>query len=172
MDLILWRHAEAEDGSVDMQRALTAKGQRQAAQMAAWLKRRLPATAHILVSPALRTQQTAQALALPFETVAEIAPGAGPDAVLRQALVYCSMAEVDANEGTATVLIVGHQPTLGFLAASLLVGQPTALSVRKGEALWLRLNMPRSYETTPVDRPSHADQLTATLMAAMTPALV
>jgi len=37
MQLILWRHAEDEAGS-DFVRALTRKGNRQAAQMAAWLK--------------------------------------------------------------------------------------------------------------------------------------
>ena len=44
MDLILWRHAEAEDwqpddahrGS-DLDRALTARGEKQAARMAAWM---------------------------------------------------------------------------------------------------------------------------------------
>lgn len=37
MDLILWRHAEAEDGSNDLARTLTRKGQQQTGQMAAWL---------------------------------------------------------------------------------------------------------------------------------------
>ncbi len=42
MDLILWRHAEAEKanpGSDDLTRALTAKGEKQATRMAAWLDR-------------------------------------------------------------------------------------------------------------------------------------
>ena len=34
MDLILWRHADAQDGSPDMERALTAKGLKQAELMA------------------------------------------------------------------------------------------------------------------------------------------
>ena len=45
MDLILWRHAEAEDvedGSEDLARALTPRGEKQAARMAAWLDRQLP----------------------------------------------------------------------------------------------------------------------------------
>jgi phosphohistidine phosphatase len=179
MDLILWRHAEAVDGMDDMRRVLTAKGRRQAANMAAWIQKRLPVTAHILVSPAVRTQQTAAALGLSFETVPDLAPNARPETVLKHALAYCTMAEADANEGTATVLIVGHQPTLGMLAASLMIGQPAALSLRKGEALWLRLNMPRSdvlpthtQDATPRERPHYADQLTATLLAAMSPSLL
>ena len=42
MDLILWRHADAEEGSPDDARALTGKGMQQAALMAGWLKSRLP----------------------------------------------------------------------------------------------------------------------------------
>ena len=39
MQLILWSHAEAEDeAGSDFVRALKRKGNRQAAQMAAWLK--------------------------------------------------------------------------------------------------------------------------------------
>ena len=66
MDLILWRHAEAEiaaPGQDDLQRALTPKGERQARRMAAWLNQRLAATTRVLVSPALRCRQTAEARA-------------------------------------------------------------------------------------------------------------
>ena len=34
MDLILWRHAEAEPGEPDLERALTPKGVKQARRMA------------------------------------------------------------------------------------------------------------------------------------------
>ena len=40
MDLILWRHAEAEeadDGRPDLERKLTARGERQATRVALWL---------------------------------------------------------------------------------------------------------------------------------------
>src|SRR5450756_2784577 len=62
MDLILWRHAEAEDGMPDSARELTKRGRKQAVQIGAWLKERLPADCAILVSPSMRTQQTADAL--------------------------------------------------------------------------------------------------------------
>ncbi len=42
MDLILWRHAEAEDGANDLARELTPKGVKQAARVAEWLLQRLP----------------------------------------------------------------------------------------------------------------------------------
>ena len=82
MDLILWRHAEAEDGVPDAKRKLTDKGQKQAQQMAAWLRDHLPQNTRILVSPAIRTQQTAQALDLPFETLIEVNIGANPVTIL------------------------------------------------------------------------------------------
>jgi phosphohistidine phosphatase len=43
MDLILWRHAEAEDGLPDLERRLTPRGQKHAARIAQWLLQRLPA---------------------------------------------------------------------------------------------------------------------------------
>ena len=42
MDLIIWRHAQAEEGDNDYERPLTAHGRRQATKMAAWLDRSLP----------------------------------------------------------------------------------------------------------------------------------
>ena len=59
MELILWRHAEAEMGEPDEGRALTAKGHKQAWKMAEWLDHNLPNSCKILVSPATRTVQTA-----------------------------------------------------------------------------------------------------------------
>ncbi len=45
MDLILWRHAEAEDGDAtlpDLKRRLTARGGKQAKKVAYWLHQNLP----------------------------------------------------------------------------------------------------------------------------------
>jgi len=84
MELILWRHAEAEDGSPDLERELTGKGRKQAARMADWLNPRLPPDIRILSSPASRTLQTAQALGRDYEVVPELAPGASAEEVLAQ----------------------------------------------------------------------------------------
>ena len=132
MDLILWRHAEAVDegrGVSDLERKLTAKGERQAERMADWLNHRLAASTRILVSPALRCQQTAKALGRKFRTVAELAPDAAPEAVLRAARWP------DSGEA---VLIVGHQPTLGLAAALALTGTAEPWSIKKGAAWWIR----------------------------------
>ena len=128
MDLILWRHAEAEPGEPDLGRRLTAKGIKQAERMANWLEGRLPDTCRILVSPADRAQQTALPLKRKFRIAPESAPGATVAAVLAAA------GWPDSRE---PVLIVGHQPTLGEVAAFLLSGQDAPWSVRKGAAWWL-----------------------------------
>jgi phosphohistidine phosphatase len=127
MELILWRHAEAEDGVPDGERALTRKGRKQATALAAWLKPHLPKHPRILASPATRAQQTAAALELPFATVREIGVGATAGEVLRAA---------GWPEAGGTVVVVGHQPTLGRVAAVLLAGQEADWSVKKGAAWW------------------------------------
>jgi phosphohistidine phosphatase len=128
MDLILWRHAEAEDGFPDMERALTEKGRKQAAAVGGWLAKRFPDSARILVSPAVRAQQTAAALHRRYETVAAIEPGAEAAAVL---------AAADWPDGHEVVLVVGHQPTLGAAAALLLCGQEQPFTIKKGGVVWL-----------------------------------
>ena len=128
MDLILWRHAEAEPGEPDHGRRLTSKGRKQAERMAAWLEHRLPETTRILVSPAERTQETALALGRRYRTSREVAPGASAASILAAA------GWPDARE---PVLVVGHQPTLGEVAAFLLAGEEAGWSIRKGAVWWL-----------------------------------
>jgi phosphohistidine phosphatase len=132
MDLILWRHAEAFDGdnnADDLNRALTSKGERQAARVASWLNRHLPASTRVLASPARRTQQTAAALERKFKTVETLSPSGDVDGLLH------ATRWPDAHE---PVLVVGHQPTLGLAAAYLLSGQPQPWTLRKGAVWWLR----------------------------------
>jgi phosphohistidine phosphatase len=128
MDLILWRHCEAEPGEPDLGRRLTTKGAKQAERMAEWLERHLPDTCRILVSPADRAQQTATALPRKFRTVPELAPGASVTAVL---------AAANWPDSREPVLIVGHQPTLGMVASFLLSGEERYWSMRKGAVWWL-----------------------------------
>lgn len=130
MELILWRHAEAEEAVAnlpDMKRRLTARGEKQARQMAKWLRSRLPKNTRVLVSPAERTLETAHALDLPFEIEPKIAPDAAPDALI---------AAAGWPTRNDTVVLVGHQPTLGQLASRLLLGVDGDISVRKGGLWW------------------------------------
>lgn len=127
MELILWRHAEAEDGMPDSARELTGKGLKQARAMAEWLKPRLPESTRIIASPTRRTQQTASALGNDFETVKEIGAGASAKAIL-------AAAGWPAAKGT--VVVVGHQPTLGEVAALLLSGELAGWNIKKGAVWW------------------------------------
>jgi phosphohistidine phosphatase len=132
MDLILWRHAEAvpeREDLDDLDRPLTPKGERQAQRMAEWLNHRLAHSTRILVSPALRTQQTAKALDRSFKTVKAIAPDASATAVLSVARW---------PESSEPVLVVGHQPTLGHVAALLLGEVAQSWVIKKGAVWWLR----------------------------------
>lgn len=128
MDLILWRHAEAADGTPDLARQLTAKGTKQAQDVAHWLRPRLPKHTRVIVSPAERTLQTAKALTEDFEIVRALAPGASPVAVL---------AAARWPEHKGAVLVVGHQPALGLLASMLIAGEPMPWSIKKGGVWWL-----------------------------------
>ena len=132
MDLILWRHAEAQDDAPrggDLARALTPRGEKQAARMAGWLLRHLPKDARILCSPAVRCEQTVRALGRRYSVAAGLAPGASAAQVLEL---------VQWPGGDETVLVIGHQPTLGEVVAQLLALQGGDCSVRKGAAWWLR----------------------------------
>ena len=126
MELLLWRHADTEDGMPDAGRALTKKGLKQAKQVAQWLKPRLPSGCLILASPTKRAQQTAAALDLPYTTERRIGV---------QADIADLIAASNWPERKGTVILVGHQPTLGQLAARLLSGEPSDWNIKKG-ALW------------------------------------
>ncbi|HEU0283076.1 MAG TPA: phosphohistidine phosphatase SixA [Gallionella sp.] len=126
MDLILWRHAEAADGTPDHARELTTKGIKQAEKVAAFLHRHLPDHSRVLASPAARAQQTAAAFTNRFTLAPTIAPGASAQAVLQAA---------HWPDAGGAVLVVGHQPTLGEVAAQLLGCNDYSLNIKKG-ALW------------------------------------
>src|SRR5512134_3146282 len=127
MELILWRHAEAEDGSPDHARALTEKGRKQAEHMAQFLSTRLPPHTRILVSPAVRAQQTAAALTDQFITAPNIDVGSSPQRALSTA---------GWPTAGGTVLLVGHQPWLGEVAALLMTGEADCWSIKKGAVWW------------------------------------
>ncbi|MBY0453344.1 MAG: histidine phosphatase family protein [Burkholderiaceae bacterium] len=132
MDLILWRHAEAHEGAEDfddLQRVLTPRGEKQAARMAAWLRRHLPDGLRVLASPALRTEQTVQALDRKYKLRAELLPNGTPQELLE-------LAQWPHAKGA--VLVVGHQPVLGQVAAQLLGMQAGECAIRKGSVWWLR----------------------------------
>ena len=128
MELILWRHAEAEDGEPDLARELTGKGHRQARRMARWLRAYLPKDARILCSPARRTRQTVDPLHRPYTICDAIKPGC----TARQMLEASGW-----PAGDGTVVLVGHNPAISELASLLLAGAPFPMTLRRGAAVWL-----------------------------------
>ena len=142
MDLLLWRHAEAVDGTPDLSRELSDRGFRQARRMGKWLTENRPKRLRALVSPALRTRQTATAFTDDFEIVSALGPEAGVADIL---------AASGWPDGSGACLLVGHQPTLGRLAALLLSGQEADWTIKKG-ALWWFTNRVREGETQTVLR--------------------
>lgn len=128
MDLILWRHAEAEDTEPDLTRNLTDKGRNQARSMAQWLHGFLPGQVRIVCSPANRTRQTADALGLPYDIRNDIAPGASWDDLLKA---------TGWPRGDGVVMLVGHNPAISELATRLLAGKPFPMSLCKAGVVWL-----------------------------------
>ena len=132
MDLILWRHAEAVDPDAledDLSRPLTTRGEKHAARMAQWLDRQLPEGTRILSSPALRAEQTVRALQRKYKVRDALSPGATLQDVLETA---------QWPDAKYPVLLVGHQPSLGEVAAHLLGMSAGACPIRKGAVWWLR----------------------------------
>lgn len=128
MELILWRHAEAAPGDPDSGRPLTPHGHRQAEAMARFLSPRLPAALRVIASPARRAQETVLALGRATETVEALVPGCDVPGLL---------AAAGWPDSAAAVLVVGHQPTLGEVAAQLVDGRPIAWALGTGSVCWL-----------------------------------
>jgi len=132
MNLLLWRHAEADDTVPDLERALTARGRRHAERIARWLGPQLPSRHRIVVSPARRTRQTADALTADYHLDQRLLP----DVDVTDYLAAVGWPEGLEGSG-GCVVVVGHQPMLGRLASLLLAGSELDWSVKKGSVWWL-----------------------------------
>jgi len=128
MDIILWRHADAEAGADDLARRLTPKGHAQAAAVARWLRRHLPPEFVVLASPARRAQQTAEALHAAILTEARLAPGASVRAIVESA---------HKHRDRRLAIVVGHQPDLGRAAAHLVAHAHAEWAIEKGALWWI-----------------------------------
>lgn len=129
MDLILWRHAEAEDGEPDAKRALTSKGARHASRVGSWLNGQLPEQCRVLVSPAVRCRQTADGLGRRYTVHEALNTDTTPEAILEA----CGW-----PNHRFPALLVGHQPQLGELAALILAGARQPWKIRKAGVMWIK----------------------------------
>jgi phosphohistidine phosphatase len=136
MDLLIWRHAQAEnldpkvsDAASDLARPLTPRGEHQAERVAAWIEPRLPKGSRILSSPALRCESTVAYLGRKYKLQDELAPSGTSDDIL-QLLKW--------PDTRLPTVLVGHQPALGELIARLIGAESQKSSVRKGALWWLQ----------------------------------
>lgn len=118
----LLRHAEAEDVSPtgkDADRRLTEEAKKRMRSVAKAIAKLDPGYEAVLVSPLVRARQTAEPVAAacgfqrPFTETKNLVPNADPVQVLHEL----------ARLGSASVLLVGHQPHFGRLVGLLLTGR-------------------------------------------------
>ena len=121
--LVLIRHARAANAAVDRDRPLTADGEQHAAAIGAWLEQAGVLPDLVLVSPALRAQQTWQAAASSLTSP--------PDVSVEERIYDNTVDDLlaviaDAPDHLATLVVVGHNPSVGEFAAALDDGEGDA----------------------------------------------
>ncbi len=170
-NIILWRHAEAELADIastideDILRNLTPKGKQQAKLGARWLQKHLPKKLMLISSPALRALQTAEALKYYINVDARFKPTADLSDIL------IALNHIDAT--SRNLLIVGHQPWLGDLAAYLIGYADAELNIKKGAIWWLRQSSDNDFR--PKEKPEITSHLTAgsfNILTVQTPSLL
>ncbi len=149
MILYVMRHAEAVDGSEDLRdewRYLTEKGRLSAEKISSGVVRYGPKPRLIVTSPLTRAVQTAEIMAARAcrknVVVAStlLMPG-GDVAEITAYLKGCG----DAKR----VMLVGHEPQLGLLAAALLGRENEAVPLKKGSCV--ALDFDTSKDRRPAD---------------------
>lgn len=116
--LVLMRHAKAEASAPsDLERRLTDRGHADANEAGAWLAQQGVEPDYALVSAAART----------VETWEDLATGAGWDVTLAEYVdaLYAAGTDTaldiirDTDDGVTTLVVVGHNPTIAYLAQLL-----------------------------------------------------
>jgi phosphohistidine phosphatase len=119
VQLYLVRHAEAASGEPDELRPLTPEGREAARTLGRRLAENGVRPDAVLTSPLLRARETAEELARPagleVEPDERLAPGATAESI-------CAA----ASERGETIVVVGHQPDCGRIAAVLTGGAEPA----------------------------------------------
>jgi phosphohistidine phosphatase len=121
--LVLIRHTQAGNAATDRDRPLTAAGEQHAAAIGAWLARAGVTPDLVLVSPAHRAQQTWE------QAAAALTPR--PDVSLEERIYDNTLDDLfavigEAPDHLATLVVVGHNPSVGEFAAALDDGEGDA----------------------------------------------
>lgn len=134
-DLILIRHGKAERSSAtgrDADRALMDVGVDDVRRLATALTPIMLPDSVLISSPFLRTRQTATLLAAPLSCPVSFDDRLGADKS------NDGMVEVIREYCSATLIIVGHMPTIAVVAAQLLQLPSVTLDVPPGTAIGMR----------------------------------
>ena len=114
MQIILWRHGEAEAADIDFDRSFTAKGKQQAQKTAHFINRYFPKQREIWVSPLKRSKETASYLDSKERILEQNFLIPSSPAPIIKAHLY-------RQKSDTNLIIVGHQPWLGELIFSLVL---------------------------------------------------
>jgi phosphohistidine phosphatase len=114
--LVLVRHAQAAEAPVDRERPLTAHGAERAASIGSYLKRAGVVPDRVLVSPALRAAQTWERAAAPLG--ADLPPTID-DRIYVNTVDAVLSAIAETDDEVSTLVVVGHNPSVGELAFAL-----------------------------------------------------
>lgn len=118
--LLLLRHSKADrsqPGESDIERRLIERGRKDAALIGGYMAKHALTPERVLVSPALRTQETWKSASGAFRP----APGATTVERLYDATAHTIFAVIkDAPASAHSVLVVGHNPGLHELALMLI----------------------------------------------------
>ena len=112
--LLLMRHAKSDypDGVLDHDRPLAARGVREAGLAGDWLREHAPAIDQVLCSTATRTRETLRRTGIDAPTrCIDRLYGATPGIVIDEI--------AQTPDPAATLLVVGHEPTMSGLALTL-----------------------------------------------------
>ena len=128
MELYLFRHGIAENGSPDAERKLTDKGREKTALMARRARHAGVEPCLILSSPYLRAVQTAEVAAAefgcqaPLVRIESLVPHGTPEAVWN---------DISDHRAEPSILLVGHEPLLSYLTAWLLAAPALRVEMKK-----------------------------------------
>jgi len=127
----LLQHGDAKPETVDPERSLSEKGEQQARKAADFLKR-LPFYPDLIVhSGKKRSKETAEIICFALGGIKlEERAGIGPNDDI-------APLKTELLRENRTILVVGHQPFLGKLAASLMEKEPPVVDMQNASPLVL-----------------------------------
>jgi phosphohistidine phosphatase len=142
MKLWILRHARAEASSAsgrDRDRELAAAGWRACRNLKRWLKDNdIDPPGHVLVSPAKRTRQTAEAV---FGTLGGPAPQLQEELWLASVPALARLIQGVANEVDGGLALIGHNPGLEDLLRHLGADLPM-IGLKPGTLVMLEVELP------------------------------